>query len=320
MPTPTQVVNQRPDLAAFVDFDLQYNMMGFIGYQVLPIMDVALQAHTFGRVPREELAKLFDTARTSSGGYNRVVRRFKDESYVTSEHGLEGPADRRNRAMYANVIDGLRYQTETTTHDVLAAAEKRVADAVFNATTWTPTAVTTEWSNPAATPITDVKAASQRVRDRVGQYANALIINRRVKRNLQECTQIHDRLAAQGAGFPLRSTDITNEQLAQLFDIDMVIVADSSYDAAASGQPTTTLSDIWDAEYAMVAKICRSNNMEEIGIGRTFHWTGDGSTAGGTVETYYEEAVRGDIVRVRHETDEKVIYPEAGDLLSNITA
>jgi hypothetical protein len=38
------------------------------------------------------------------------------------------------------------------------------------------------------------------------------------------------------------------------------------------------------------------------------------------VESYRDEKVRGDVIRVRHDVDEIVLYPEAGHLLSNITA
>jgi hypothetical protein len=34
---------------------------------------------------------------------------------------------------------------------------------------------------------------------------------------------------------------------------------------------------------------------------------------------YRDEVVRADIVRVRHDVDEKILYPEVGQLLKNIT-
>jgi hypothetical protein len=60
--------------------------------------------------------------------------------------------------------------------------------------------------------------------------------------------------------------------------------------------------------------------MREPCIGRTFHWSEDGSQVGGAVEEYYSDEVRADIIRVRHDTDEVIMYPQAGHLLSNITS
>jgi hypothetical protein len=59
--------------------------------------------------------------------------------------------------------------------------------------------------------------------------------------------------------------------------------------------------------------------MAEPCIGRMFHWSEDGSSPGGTVESYRDEIVRGNIIRVRHDVDEVVLYPQAGHLVSNIT-
>lgn len=323
MPSPSVAIAQlRRDLASVVEFDLMRNMAGFIGYRVLPIFNVALQADKFGRIPREQLGKLADVTRTSKGGYNRINFTFEDDNYSTKEYGLEAVVDRRNSRIYADVLESELATTQLVMHTVLAQAEKRVADAIFNPTTFSgqTTNVSIEWSTPAtAVPITNVKAASQLVRDRTGRYANALIINRKVMRNLQECAQIHERIHATGAGDKIKPTDITPSMIAQCMDLEEVIVADSSYDTTQEGQ-STTFGDIWDDEYAMVACVARTNMVEEACLGRTFHWTGDGSQSSGLVETYYSEEVRGDVVRVRHEVHEKLIYTEAGQLLTNITA
>jgi hypothetical protein len=69
----------------------------------------------------------------------------------------------------------------------------------------------------------------------------------------------------------------------------------------------------------MVCKIATGNDMREPCVGRTFHWSADGSSIGGTVESYREEGVRGNVIRVRHQVAEVVLHAEAGHLLSNVT-
>jgi hypothetical protein len=69
----------------------------------------------------------------------------------------------------------------------------------------------------------------------------------------------------------------------------------------------------------MVCRIATSNDMREPCIGRTFHWSEDGSLIGGAIEEYWEEQSRSNIIRVRHDTDEVIMYPQAGHLLSNVT-
>lgn len=326
MPSPsTSLATLRPELGTLMEFDLERNRAGFIGYRVLPILNVAKQGGKFGRIPTEQLGKLADVIRTSKGNYNRIAWTFTDDSFATTEYGLEGVVDERNANLYRDYFDAELATARLVLHNVLAKAELRVANAVFNTTTFTGATLTTaiangkEWDNATnALPIDDVFNASQKVRDNCGQYANALIISQKVFRKLQNCDQLIERINSQGAGTPSKPTDITAQMVARCLDLEQVIVGRSSYDTAKEGQ-VTTFGDIWDDEYAMVCVLAGENDPIEMpSIGRTFHWGEDGSQPGGTIETYESIEVRGEVVRVRHEVQEKVIYPETGHLLSNV--
>lgn len=326
MPSPTaSLATQRPDLAGcLTEFDLAMDRMGFIGLRVLPVLEVAQQAGNYGKISLEQLLQNRETVRAPGGGYNRSQWKFTPATYSTQEHGVEEVVDDREAKMYANYFSAEEVATQRAFDAVLRNHEKRVAEKVFNASTWTgsalTTAVSTEWSSASsATPITDVNAAVKKVWDGTGLWPNALIINRNVFRNLRTCTQILDRIASSGAGYPTRAQDVTTAQLAAVFDLDMILVAGSAKNTANEGQ-TASISSIWPDEYAMVCRIPTSNDIREPGLGRTFHWGEDGSVIGGLVETYREEGVRGEVVRVRHDVGEDILYTECGHLLSNITA
>jgi hypothetical protein len=201
--------------------------------------------------------------------------------------------------------------------------EKRVADLVFNPTTWTGGALTTgvvnEWDDADdATPIVDVNAARLKVYEGSGLWPNALIINKKVFHNLRQSEEIIDRINSAGAGNASKATDITAAMLAAVFDLDFILIGGGTKNNAKEGQPASP-AQIWDDEYAMVCRIATSVDMREPCIGRTFHWSEDGSQVGGAVEEYYSDEVRSKIIRVRHDTDEVIMYPQAGHLLSNIT-
>lgn len=321
----TALATQRPDIADSLEqFDLQMDRNGFIGYQVLPVIDVGAQSGKYGKIPLEQLLQERNTARTSEGGYSRSKFTFTDAGYTTEEHGAEEIVDQRQAQIYASYFNHEVISAQRALDAVLRNAERRVAAKVFNATTWTgsslTTAVATEWSTVAtAAPITDVDGAVNKVWDGSGLWPNALIINRKVFRNLRNCVQIIERIQSNGAGNPTKASDVTTAMLAAVFDLDYVLVAGAARNSAAEGQ-TRSLSQIWSSEYAMVCRIATSSDMREPCIGRTAHWSEDGSTIGGTVETYPDPSVRGDVIRVRHEVAEIIIYPESAHLLSNITA
>ena len=327
MPSPsTSLATLRPDLAAsFMEFDLEMDAQGFVAHRVFPVIEVASQAGNFGKIPIEQLLQERDTARAPGSGYSRGKFKFQDAAYACREHGAEDPVDDRQQSMYREYFDAEVVSTARVFSAVLRNAEKRVADAVFNATTWNGAALTTEITNEwdsnhktDATPIQDVENAVQKVYDGSGLWPNAIIMNKKVYRNLRNLDEIKDRIASSGAGFPSRAADITPQQLAEVFDLEHIIVAGSSRNSANKGQSASP-TQIWSSEYAMVCKIATSGDFQEPCIGRTFHWSEDGSTIGGTVETYRDEKVRGDVVRVRHDVDEIVLYPQAGHLLSNVT-
>lgn len=327
MPSPNEALTTlRPDLGgSFEDFDLQMDRLGFIGYRVLPVMEAARASGTFGRIPLAQLLKNADVVRNSRSGYPRGDWDFQEEAFATKEYGFEEPVDNRDSALYADFFDAEMVSAEMARDVVLREAEKRIAALIFNTTTWTGSSLTTaiaagkEWSNYAnATPIDDIEAAVRKVYTGTGMWPNALIINRLVFRNLRLCDQVIDRIASQGAGNSVKPGDITTQQLATLFDLPNILVAGSSKNTANEGA-TATPGQIWDSEYAMVAKVAETSNVKEPCLGRSFHWAADGSSMGGTMESYDDARLRGSVVRCRHDVHEKVIASAFGHLLSNVT-
>lgn len=318
MPAPSSPSTfSRPDLGmAFEEFDLLASQQGFIGAQVLPVMNVALQTANFSKIKVKSLLTERNTLRAPGGGYSRQDWEFEQDSYATKEYGAEEVLDDRERAIYAYTIDFERIASMRAMDAVMRDYEKRVAAAVFAPATFTPVPVTTEWSKSNATPVADVLANTTTFKSQMGMLPNALIFNDKVLRNLQTNEEIIDRLKYSGIDDPKK---VTLQMLAALFNLQYIIVPNAMRNSANSGQATPTFSDIWDDEYAMLCRIATTQDLKEPCLGRTFHFTGDGSSLGGTVETYRHEPNRADILRVRHDVQEKILYTAAGLLMSNIT-
>jgi hypothetical protein len=317
-------INLRPDLGgAMMEFDLEADRRGFIAHRVLPVLDVALAGDTFPKVKLESLLQDRDTSRKPGGGYARGEWEFEDDSYATKEEGAEEPVDENTARKYANLFDAERICTARAVDVVMRRAERRVADLIFNATIWTgaslTTGVTNEWDDAAnATPITDVNAARKKVWDLTGLWPNALVINRSVFNNLRTLDEVKEAIQSAGAGYPTRARDITIQQLAECFDLDYILVAGGAKNTANENQ-TRAISSIWSDEYAMVCRIAETQDIAEPCLGRTFHWTGDGSLAEGFVEDYWSDDVRSQIIRCRRQVQEKTLITSCAHLLSNIT-
>lgn len=323
MPAPSTALSTlRPDIAgSLMEFDLAMDRGSFIWNRVLPVFDAPAQSGKFGRIPVKQLLQNRETKRAPNGGYSRSEFTFTDDSYATTEHGAEEKVDDRQKAMYRSYFRAETIAANRAVDVVLRNAEKRVAEKVFNATTFGSykTAITNEWDDyDNAEPINDVEAAVRAVWNQCGLWANALIINKHVFRNLRLCTQVQERIASSGAGSPTKAADITEAMLAAVFDLDRIIVAGGTQNSANEGQDVS-FGKIWSDEYAMVCRVATTDDIEEPCLGRVFHWSEDGSSVLGTFETYRDEPVRADIVRCRHDVDEQILYAQAGHLLENVT-
>lgn len=324
MAKPTAALaTQRPEIRdGLQQFD--FDRSGFIGGRVLPVLEAESQAGSFSIIPLAQLLQRRKVTRNDRGGYSRSDWHGSTLTYETAEYGFEVPVDHREAAKYAELWDAEDISAEMALDVLLREYEIRAAAAVFNATTWTgaslTTSVGTEWSSASSTPIANVKAAIEKVKNGTGVMPNALIINDFVFRNLQNVTEIKDAITASGAGQAAKQSDIGPAQLAQVFNLREVIVADAMYNTAAEGA-AASLSPIWSSEYAMVARIAAPNStLMKPAIGRTIHWAGDGSRFDGMTETYGDPQTRKTIMRARHDVQEKIVYAACGHLLSNITA
>jgi hypothetical protein len=321
MPAPKQALNGfRPDLGMLLQFDMEMNRNGFIANQVAPVADVAEQSGTMGVIELKQFLKNPETGRDSRGNYNRTNYDFKDFTYATAENGIELPIDHRRAKIYRNWFDFEEMSARIALDTVLRGYEYRVANLLYNATTFASnkTDITEEWNDwTNAVPLDDVIKAKRSMWEATGLYPNSLIINRRQFDSLRRNAQIVEKIASSGAGESVKPGKITQQMLADCFDLDQIVVADAARDSANEGQDVS-IAPMWSDEYAMLARLARTDNPEEPCLSRTVHWSEDGSQIGGTIETYYEDASRGDIVRVRHETEEKIIYTALGHLFTNV--
>jgi hypothetical protein len=317
--TPTSsLATLRPDLASFEEFDLMSDAGGFVARSVLPPINSAVQSGTFGKIPLEQLLQMPETRRAPRSGYSRTDWKFETDTFATEEHGVEQPVDDREAKIYGSYFNAEVMARNRCLRIILERLERDVADAVFNTTTWTgsslATSIGTPWTTSAsATPIADINAARLKVYENSGLWPNSLVISRVLFLALRECAQIVDRLKYEQ--IDVTSSGITSRELARVFALDNVIVAGGTKNTAKEGQ-TATPAGIWNKEMAMVARIATTDDMSEPCIGRLINWEGDGGVDG-LVETYRDETVRSEIVRARNDRAIKILYPQAGHLLTD---
>lgn len=310
MPSPSAALSvPRLDLAgALEQFDLEMQKRGYIAQRLLPIFNTPKTSGKYPVIPIAQLLMQRDLKRAATGGYSRSSFTFTEQSFQTTEYGTEEPIDDKEVSLYGNFFDVELLSTMRAVEALLNGAEQRMVAAIAASVSQTA-AANTAWSNKDnAQPVDDFATARDAIWNATGIWPNAVVMSRNKFNQLKDCLQIIDRIK-NNSNYEVQRGQITEAMIASAFDVEECIVSGTAKNSAVEGQ-TATIASTWTDSTVLVAKIATSNDLKEPCLGRTFHWAEDGSQPLGTVETYRDETVRGSVVRVRHEVEEKIIYAQ----------
>jgi len=323
MPAPTErLASLRPDIAeSMEEFDLAADRGGFVGTKILPILSTVKASGKFGRIPVEQLLKHPETERTPGGAFGRGRWKFTPDSFDTEEHGWEEPVDNVEAKLYSDYFDAESISAELCLDVVLRAQEQRVIDAVLDTAVMTgdlTSALGTRWSDPASTPIADIKAKRKLVWQKCGLWPDTLCISELTFQDLQMNEEIIDRITSNGAGQAAKPSDITKEMLAMLFNLREVVVAGGTLNSANQGQ-TAAFGSMWPEAKALLFRKHASRSLKIPGFGRIMAWQEFG-TDQPMYESYDEVQIDGRVIRYRHHVGEKLLLPECGHVITNVAA
>ena len=317
MPSPTSGTTvQRPDLRDAL-WEYVTDQQPYIGLQVYPIFETQQRSGGYPVIPTEALLKLHEDIKRAAGGtYPRGAWQFGRGTYACEEYGFEEPVDDSEARAYAHYFDAEAVAGELALDQVLRQQEKRILDRLQdNAVYTTGAGVTNEWDDAAnAVPITDVQTAKLAIFNATGLMPNTLVVAFSTFQDLNLCAQIADRIKYV---FPGMARPYSADLIAQVLGVEKLLVSKGVYDSTDEGQ-STTIASLWSNEYAWLGKTASGGRLKQPCAGRTFLWTED-SPDNAMVESYREDSIRGDVIRVRQHTDEVEIMVSCAYLFENIT-
>ena len=292
---------------------------GFVASQLFPITDVMEPSGNYGIVPIAQILQTRTTLRAPGSAYNRSEWQFTPATYSTQENGMEEVVDDREAAMYMNYLSAEQYAALRARDAVLRNYESRVTAKLQDTTnTFTgalTSAVGTSWKTIASSdPVTDVVTAAKAVYANSGLLPNVVCMGWFAWQNFRQSQNVINRIKYWGGDDP-KTTGITLNVAANLFGVDKVVVAGAQYNANGQGQ-SVSLTQLWNDGNVFVGRVATTQDFKEPCVGRTFHWSGDGSSPTATVESYRDERVRGTVIRVRMDTAEQLLYANAGYVLT----
>lgn len=312
-PESTSVTLRRDLSIVAQEFDDRGAVKKLIAPYAAPVVRVEEASSTYPVMNREPFKKPVSTTRGEDGRYNRIVGVFGSASYACEDHGLEYPVDDRKAARYRTWLNAEMAGARILRWQILLAWERRVA-ALYAGAGFTNHNVGTAWSTVAtANPVADIKAGADVLEDGCGCAREdlSLIIPRADFDELILTDQIRECVKYTFPG--IQPAMLNAEQIATILGLKRVVVARSSYDSKEEGI-AESMSQVWTAGVIYLALLAEPRNpgqaatYESLEIepsaARTLLWPADGAEDIPVMESYREEAVRGNVIRARDDTDE----------------
>ena len=305
-PESTSITLRRDLSAVAQEYDAERAVTMFIGRRVAPVAEVGEESATYPIFNRESFKKPQETKRASGARYNRITGEFGSGNYTCEEHGLEYPIDDKRRKRYATFLDAEQAAVRILRFQILLAHERRVS-ALISGGGFTNHNAATVWSTSAtAVPIDDILTGAETLEDNCGipRSEFSLIIPRSDLREMLATTQVSDKVKYTYPG--VQPALLQPAQIAAMLGITEVIVAAGSYDSTEEGVAESN-TQIWTAGVTYLGLLAREGDpFEAAALARTILWTADSPTLP-VIETYRDDPVRSDIVRMRDDTDEVLL-------------
>lgn len=304
----------RPDINTFVEeARLAPNL--FIADKVLPAFPSPTRG---GQYPKftdsvSDLRKDDVKKRARGTSYPRVTRAYISDNFLCEDRGLEEVIDDTDAADLSRFFDvevqtALRVQQQAMIRQEIAVAAK-----IFDPATFTATNSSTAWSvaNLATMDVPgDLNGCLERITG-FGIMANCLALSYPMFNLIRRSTLLQKYV--RGVGVSDTTKPLSPQEIADAFELEMCLVGKAAYDTAKKGQ-TGSNSFIWSNTYVWVGQV-KSGDFQNGGAGRIIQWSEDASSLFVT-ETYRDEKIRSDVVRVRQNVVEKISNSKAGQLLT----
>jgi hypothetical protein len=301
---------------ALVAITIAYRNTRYIADSVLPRVPVGKQEFKYWEYPIEETFQLPDTKVGRRGSPNEIDLTATEKTDKTEDHGLDDPipqADIDNAPPNHNPVDRAVVQL---TDYILLAREKRTADLVFAAAGY-PTgqkvqlAGNDQWSvfaHADSDPIEDIVTGLDTCLIR----PNVMVIGQTAWSKLSR----HPKLVKAIHGNEGDTGIARRAAVAELFELEEILVGESRLNTAKKGQPAT-LGRVWGKHCALLFRDKNADTRSGITFGYTAEW--GGRIAG--QERDSKIGLRGGVrVRVGEGVREKIVAGQCGYFIEDAVA
>lgn len=289
-----------------------YKNTNYIADQIAPRVRVDKQEFKYSRYSDDRWFNIPDTLVGRRSRPNEITLDATEAVSSTRDYGLDNPvpmADVNNAdERFDPLGDGAALLAECIALD----REQRVANRVFGSTSYAAAlrstlSGTSQWSDPTSSPITAINDAL----DLPLMRPNTMTFGQAAWTRFRA----HPEIVEAVLGTAAKKGNVSREAVAELFEVDEVLVGSARANSAKPGQ-TPSLVRLWGKHLALTyrAPVQTRDTADFI---KTFQW-------GDRVAGQWEDkdiGLRGGIrVRAGESVVEEVVANQAGYLFQNVVA
>lgn len=291
---------------------------GFVASLAARPIYVSDKEGTLPSIPRSAtMPRLEELRRAPGATFARLNATTDGDTYACVDYGAESQIPLESAAENADIFDADMLGAEICYGELMAGREKRVADLLFDASTWTGASLFADnsddaWSSSSADILGQVGYAVEKVRSNSGMLPDTVIMSHK---NYQYCTKTNDAILGKFSGIVVPTPDAVQNYLAALLGVQKVIVGNAVYNSGNENDTSITVSNIWSDSYVMVAKTANTEQVQEPTVARTVVWEAMGRGTAGSPKMYFEDQTNSRVVQLSMHEDEVVRDSALGFLM-----
>tara|TARA_R110000796_G_scaffold246820_3_gene371869 strand:+ start:1638 stop:2561 length:924 start_codon:yes stop_codon:yes gene_type:complete len=279
----------------------------FVGTQILPVRDIATKSGQYPVFGDDQFDLNASVVRAAGSAFARRDFAYGQQDFSCKQYALEGllPDEDATQASDDGVSDASAAIAQKLQRDIMVGHELRVA-AAMNAAGFNSTAVTASFNSKAtALPIEDIQLAVERLNGNGFYDGLALIIETSLFNKMINTDDVRGIFNGNG--------QYTNRQvILDALGVNQIIVTPTRYNSAAKGKAASR-TKVWPTGHFFVGQVA-GGDFANGGFGRTLSYGPDGGVF--SAESYRDEPIKSDVLRVLNSVDEVIINTNACEKLT----
>jgi hypothetical protein len=296
----------------------------FIADLLFPIYPVGTRKGFYKRIKRGKGQLLAnpgsttvnDPLRRAPGtAYPEVTRTSEQDSWLCVDRGIEEAMDDVNKQEESRFFDVESSTAIWLMRQMRIAREARVAAIINNESIWgapVESDVAFTYANIATIDPAELIKEAKRAVDKRQEMPNTMVLSTEMWDLISGATKFREYFFGTSGG----SAMITKQMVAEKFELAQILVGRASYDTTKPGKDSTDANLVWTwgDDYIWIGQVTEGAP-EMGGAGRTMvlEELTDGQLF--VTETYREEKIRSDRLRVRQDDDTKIVNENSGMLV-----